>query len=63
MMFSMASAGISGNVKLCFGEKQTTREIPLSGLALKKVSFLFSSKAISSCFKAAKSFSKTKEFS
>jgi hypothetical protein len=59
----MASTGISGNVKLCFGEKQTTLEIPLSGFALKKVcfasslslgSFLFYSKEISSCFKEAK---------
>ena len=35
----MPLTGISGKVKLCFGEKHTTREIPLSGCALKKVSF------------------------
>jgi hypothetical protein len=59
----MASISISGMVRLCFGEKQTTFASPLSGTAFKK---LFSDRILkltSSGIIAAKSLSKTYQLS
>ena len=59
----MASISISGMVRLCFGEKQTTFARPLSGIAFKKLLFSWFSKLTSSGIIAAKSLSKTKQSS